>query len=259
MAVYNELGLAPTLNKYGIMTKFNMGITRAFLNDIEGKDVLEIGPAYGRNVSTILNKCKSYTVIDLDSGHLGAINNQTDDYNVNKLTMIHGKFPNVYLNDNSYDIILIERVLHFFTPDEIDNVFEKLYNILRINGVCYILTAQSSGKLIVGTCLYNIQNYLGYEYPGYINLKLLRYLFHDRWIHNIIVYLFEKSEDRRNNQLKILGRMPDTIFFMNEHELYEMLIKHKFYIMSIGREHYSLPNETELFNTWDTIAIAVKQ
>ncbi|CAH6419060.1 Methyltransferase [uncultured virus] len=268
--VYNDLGLAKTLNGYGIMTKFNMVLTQAFLNNIQDKDILEIGPAFGRNVREILRKCKSYTAIDLDSRHLDYLRSHACNpseldsnqdpkgsqvCNISKLTTICGKFPNVDLDDASFDVILIERVLHFFTPYEIDLVLATLYRILRPGGTCYILTSQPDNKLLVGRWTYNLQRWLRFSHPGFLNLAILKYLFHERWIHRLLLRFFEPSDDRRRNQLELLGRVPDTIYFMSEYDLFKLLRKHKFSILSIGREHYPLPSDTELCDTWDTVAV----
>lgn len=254
---FNNLGVINTLNGYGIMTEFNMSITRAFLNDIENKDVLEIGPAFGRNTKEILKKCKSYTVIDLDQRHLDYIRNQ--GHNESKLITICGKFPYINnLNDNSFDAILIERVIHFTIPSEINELINSLYRILKPGGKCYILTSSPDNKLYVAKYTYNIQKWLKIPHPGYINLQLLKYIFDDRWIHKLILKLLEPNLIRRNHQLNMLKNMPDNIYLLTESDLYDLLKQHKFNILSIGREHHPIITDLKFSNTYDTIAIVEK-
>jgi len=144
-------GRVRTLNKKGSMFQVKDVASESFLGSIQGKKVLEIGAAYGNILLRSLNLgFKDYVVNDLDPRHLfiaaarvkGQIDNKSVDSNiVDHITFVDCEFGSVCnFQSNSFDSILIARVLHFFTPETISAAISDLYRILNSGGKVYAIS-----------------------------------------------------------------------------------------------------------------------
>jgi len=142
-----------TLNKMGAMANFSDEITESFLNQpnfLNGTH-LEVGSAYGNIAIKALQKgCKKYIANDIDLRHLKILAKRTKEIDPNllkSLELIHGKYPNeVKIKENTIDSILISRVLHYLSPDDIiktANIFSK---ILKPNGKIYVICVTPYNK-----------------------------------------------------------------------------------------------------------------
>jgi ubiquinone/menaquinone biosynthesis C-methylase UbiE len=124
-------GRTPTLNNMGAMTATIDQIAREFLNYLkqphqQNYQVLEIGASYG---AVALEAIKldniHYIANDLDLRHLEILECLAKSEEIEnleqKLELKPGKFPEqTDFAGNSFDAILVERVLHFFSPEKND-------------------------------------------------------------------------------------------------------------------------------------------
>lgn len=167
----------PTLNNYGYMfTKFDP-LTKLLLKKIQQDpniSIFEVGGAYGNVAEAALELgIKRYDLNDIELRHLQAFANKLQKegkhHFFSSLSLIPGRCPDeVKIASNSYDAILVNKVLHFFTPDTIDSFILWLRNGLKANGKVYILTISPFYKghesLLKS---YNEKQALKERFPGY--------------------------------------------------------------------------------------------
>jgi ubiquinone/menaquinone biosynthesis C-methylase UbiE len=135
-------GLIPTLNKMGYMTQFVDEYSQRFIDDAEHAKapLLEIGAAYGIATLEALRKGAKVISNDLDEKHLKILEEICPSNIRQNLTLLPGKFPEeIDIQDNSISSILMCRVIHFFTPDEIALTFKKSFDMLVPGGKLYIV------------------------------------------------------------------------------------------------------------------------
>ena len=136
-------GRVQTLNDMGAMSPRLDKISEEFVYFAAkpGVKVLEIGAGYGLACMEALKiGAQDYTVNDLDLRHLKILALQIKELDKNYLSKIHllsGEFPGTLEFTSSYDAILIARVLHFMSPEEVSRTLEQAYKILRPGGRIY--------------------------------------------------------------------------------------------------------------------------
>lgn len=166
-----------TLNQHGFMfTKFDP-IALRFLESIEARKeqtVFEVGGAYGNVAQAALESgiC-AYYLNDREETHLKLFIQQLErnqkTHLFEALHLIAGCCPEeVKLKHESFDAILVNKVLHFCTPENIDAFVQWLYNGLKNGGKVYILTISPFRKghesLLED---YEKRKYEGAPFPGY--------------------------------------------------------------------------------------------
>ncbi len=142
----DEDGRIPTLNKMGAMSAQLDDISSEFIEHakLPGAKVLEIGAAYGRACCAALKAgAMDYAANDMNLQHLQILARNVKKQNpkdLKKLNLKHGAFPTeVPLKKNSYDAILIARVIHFMNPKEVAETLKAAYNALKPGGKIYAL------------------------------------------------------------------------------------------------------------------------
>lgn len=135
-------GLIPTLNKMGYMTQFLDEYSLKFIDHPNSADkpLLEIGAAFG--VATLEALKRGATVIanDLDQEHLKILQNLCPEQYKCNLMLAPGKFPDeIDVENDSVSAILICRVIHFFSPEEIKVAFKKLFDLLKKGGRLFLV------------------------------------------------------------------------------------------------------------------------
>lgn len=139
----------PTMNHFGYMfTKFDPIVDR-WLESIRknpGQVLFEVGGAYGNVAKAALEKgIQKYYLNDCEEKHLKIFVQQLKEdkkeHLFSSLELVVGRCPDdVRLRDNSLDAILVNKVLHFFTPDNIDSFVEWMRRGLKIGGLAYVFT-----------------------------------------------------------------------------------------------------------------------
>ncbi len=146
-------GRIETLNNEGGMAPSATGAEKWLLNDLKLQDtanlrILEIGPAFGRlGIELYLQNFKGeYVAIDLSQEHLNHLQSALDRFPSakNRINTKKGRFPqdSNQFKGESFDIIVITHVFHFFEPSEFHLALKEIHRLLTPNGKIY-LTAKT--------------------------------------------------------------------------------------------------------------------
>lgn len=167
----------PTMNRFGYMfTKFDPIVDKWLESLTKNPDqvLFEVGGAYGNVANASLEKgIKKYYLNDYEEKHLKIFAKQLKDnkkeHLFSSLELISGRCPDdVKLRDNCLDAILVNKVLHFFTPDNIDSFVEWIKKGLKIGGLVYIFTVSPFYKgheeILIG---YEERKKEGIRFPGW--------------------------------------------------------------------------------------------
>jgi ubiquinone/menaquinone biosynthesis C-methylase UbiE len=169
----------PTLNQYGYMfTKFDP-VTERFLQLIEEKPeqaFFEVGGAYGNVAQAALEKgIDSYYLNDCEERHLKSfvkkLKDEGREHLFHGLRLIHSRCPDFAIASNSFDAILVNKVLHFFTPDTIDVFVHWLHQILKPGGRVFVMTVSpffAGNEEFLDD--YQKKKQKGVRFPGYRSL-----------------------------------------------------------------------------------------
>jgi len=209
----------PTMNRHGYMfTKFDP-VTNRWLESIrKNRDqvLFEVGGAYGNVATAALEKgVKKYYLNDFEEKHLKIFARQLKqnkkEHLFSSVELIVGRCPDeVMLKDNCLDAILANKVLLFFTPDNIDFFVAWMRNGLKIGGCVYIFTINPFYKgheeILTG---YEKRKKDGVRFPGWC-------------------YSCEKMDVSKvyNPQVR-----PETILYMEMSTLKELFQRHGFQIV----------------------------
>ena len=133
----------PTLNKTGFMKTELDVFSQKFIHFTltSKKPVLEIGAAYG--IATLQALKNNVTIIanDIEEKHLIALLQKTPKSQLKNLYIKPGHFPaNLEFEENSLGAVLICRVAHFFTGEEMDEGFKKIYKWLAPKGKIFFIS-----------------------------------------------------------------------------------------------------------------------
>lgn len=141
-------GRIETLNNEGGMAPSATGAEIWLLKDLQSSNkdlrVLEIGPAFGRLAIELFSQGFQghYTALDLSNDHLQHMHHALAKFPnaQGKTADIIGRFPQATasLPDNSYDVIVVTHVFHFFKPEDFDKSTAELHRLLTPGGKIYI-------------------------------------------------------------------------------------------------------------------------
>jgi 2-polyprenyl-3-methyl-5-hydroxy-6-metoxy-1,4-benzoquinol methylase len=166
-----------TLNNFGANYCFTTELTEAFLNECQNAPeplhVLEIGAAYGIKSSQIVQTPASFVINDIEPKHLEIIQDNfkvliSKNSNFSKPQFCPGSYLKTSLSDlgdKKFDAILIESVIHFYTPEQTVQMIEKLYNDLNEGGKVFIMVSSPFLRYIHE--VYATRKEKGEEWPGY--------------------------------------------------------------------------------------------
>lgn len=145
-------GRVQTLNKKGAVTARFDYIEREFLKFGKGKEVLEIGGCYGDVMLHALKQSTStkYILSDLDKRHLFIAAKKLAEKiqknwlkldSVNQVKFVHADITNAdhVKNFGQYEAILVARVLHFFTPEQLELTVKHLFLLLKPGGRVFVI------------------------------------------------------------------------------------------------------------------------
>lgn len=216
-------GKIPTLNKTGLMTHDRDPFSEAFIEYASTCEhpVLEIGSAYGISTLPTLEKGATVVANDIEPRHLYILRNQTPENLRSQLYLNPTEFPrDSEFPPNSFDAILICRVAHLLTPEQMEQGLDKIYTWLRPGGRIYItsMTPFHHGlKEFLPTYEERIEE--GEDWPGVITN------FHDYFP-------------------KIKEWSPEYAHVMDERPLLKALEKRGFEIVESKYYDYDRPNKS---------------
>ncbi|WP_417905390.1 class I SAM-dependent methyltransferase [Candidatus Tisiphia endosymbiont of Micropterix aruncella] len=226
-------GRIQTLNKKGAMSPRLDEVTKKFIEFSKNRTVLEIGGAYGKAMIETLKK--QYNVIyhlnDLDERHLfiAAYNIETLKLNqstLDKIKFISGDITSTFKTGDKYDAILIARVLHFFSLEQLDNAVANIFSLLKDRGRVYVLAVTPYVKGFESFIPEYEKRVLNKEsFPGYVqSLK--------DWVNSPVT------------DSKQLASISDGSFmFMDQNVLTSIFKKHNFRIIEceeVGLKYKSI-------------------
>ena len=129
----------PTLNRTGYMKLALDEYSKAFIDRASSKGTLalEIGCAYGFVVQQLLAAGGKVVACDLSEEHLTYVAKHVAASAVDRLFLKQGRLPEVDFPTESFGSILISRVLHFLTPEEVEQSLVKIFSWLKPGGKFY--------------------------------------------------------------------------------------------------------------------------
>jgi len=134
----------PTANKMGYMVSQADRCIEQFITFCTQakKPVLDIGAAFGIATHRALEAGAQVTAVDLSTYHLDCLVNATPIPCRSRLQTIQGHLPDsLDFPENSFDAILVSRVLHFLSPDQIKRSIDLLEKWLNCGGRLFISVA----------------------------------------------------------------------------------------------------------------------
>ncbi|MBM3468752.1 MAG: class I SAM-dependent methyltransferase [Alphaproteobacteria bacterium] len=162
----------PTLNSFGNMFFNSNPALAAFLKHVARTNgyFADIGAAYGHASLEALKKKGKVLAIDLDQRHLEKLEKDCPLPHKARLERQCGHFPNeITLPLETFDGILLSRVLIFLTHKEISSALSKIYASLKSGGYVYIVSPSPFKKKWVPLRpLYEEQKLKGSPWPGTI-------------------------------------------------------------------------------------------
>ncbi|MBP9722625.1 MAG: class I SAM-dependent methyltransferase [Gammaproteobacteria bacterium] len=137
-------GFVATLNKQGYMAvnldKFSEAFVSMPKNTANQVKLLEIGAAYGAASLRALENGAIVFANDIEIKHLAILSKKASAHTRDQLTLVAGKFPDeLKFPENYFDAILISRVMHFFTGEDIIKSLKILRDWIKPGGKIYIV------------------------------------------------------------------------------------------------------------------------
>lgn len=175
-------GRYQTFNKRGAATPETNTILDDFITDVahDKKRVLQLEGAFGHvTLRAIEAGVHDFIVTDSDPRHLAVIARRLSTIlldNQKALKLFHGTFPRDFksFDSNTFDTILLNRVIHFMTPQETTTTLKEVFRLLKPGGKVFIVAITPYVKRFETFIpLYKKRLLLKYDHPGYV--KNLRY------------------------------------------------------------------------------------
>ncbi|MCX7342928.1 MAG: class I SAM-dependent methyltransferase [Proteobacteria bacterium] len=175
-------GRVQTLNKKGAVTARFAYIEREFLKFGKGKEILEIGGCYGDVMLHALKQSTTtqYVLSDLDRRHLFIAakklaekiqKNWLKSDSVNQVKFVEADITNAdhVKNFEQYEAILIARVLHFCTPEQLELTVKHLFLLLKPGGRVFVIAITPYVKRFQKFIPeYERRVKAGEKYPGFV-------------------------------------------------------------------------------------------
>jgi ubiquinone/menaquinone biosynthesis C-methylase UbiE len=164
------------MNGYGLATSIFDPFTKKFIEFskslTEEGHVLEIGAAYGAVSQNILaeNDEVSLTINDMEPKHLSIFLKNLKTFRPG-ITVKAGIFPEqLDFKENSFDAILMARMLQYVAPKKLPEVVKKIHFWLKPNGKIYVVCKTPYIQLLSDFIpIYESRKACGKDFPGLIN------------------------------------------------------------------------------------------
>lgn len=144
-------------------------IFEAFYKFKNLKSVLDLGCGPGANIVTIRKKFPDIELIgvDINSEAIRVGQAYFASKEENKVKLIKGKADAVPLYDKSVDVVLIDALLMFITPNLIDNVITETVRLAKKGIVIndYHLAGIKDGKFFGGRWIYDVESLIRRKLP----------------------------------------------------------------------------------------------
>ncbi|MBM7074628.1 class I SAM-dependent methyltransferase [Shewanella sp. 202IG2-18] len=129
----------PTLNKQGYAAPHLDPFSIKFTEYADGQ-FLEIGAAFGYATMKALENGAKVIANDMDIRHLEHLEDAASKLGYSELETLAAEFPHeMSFTAKSFRKILISRVLHFFSGEQIKASLQQIYDWLEPNGELYVV------------------------------------------------------------------------------------------------------------------------
>ena len=195
-------GRIRTLNNMGYATPQVLGFSAEFVEYAShcDKPVLDGGAAYGATTIAALKKGATVIANEMDQKFLDSIvkNKELTDEDRKHLYLKFGKLPEgVDFPENSLAGVHMSRVTHFFHPEEIEELFSKIYKWLAPKGRFYVMTASP----------------YHYAMPNFEETYEKRYRAGEEWPGVITDFQFIIGNEPKDNSPKYHHAMDPRVLF----------------------------------------------
>lgn len=173
-------GRAPTTNAMGYIFYELTPVAKEFISQEAktGKSLFEVGCGFSNiPIAALKQEVTTYIASDLAEEHLALLVRRiqeifgTDTHQkLSRLKFLQAKAPQELPTYNQeFDAIIIDKVLHFLTPEEIDAVIIWLQTSLKSRGKIYINLTSPNNRLYTdkARAIYQEKSRKGLAYPGY--------------------------------------------------------------------------------------------
>ena len=161
-----------TLNNYSYMKLKPDIFSQKFIDYKTKLPMLEIGTAYGYTTRAALLNGATIIANDLDHRHLAILYQQTPKELLNHLYLKPGAFPEeVNFPTGSLGAVLMCRVAHFFSPEQLVSGLNKISNWLIPGGKLFFVSITPTHRLLNDEFMpiYKQRLEMGEKWPGIIN------------------------------------------------------------------------------------------
>ncbi|MCX7338231.1 MAG: class I SAM-dependent methyltransferase [Alphaproteobacteria bacterium] len=216
-------GKIPTLNQTGFMTPDRDTLSDDFIRyaaelGSQGVPVVDIGSAYGVIALPALEQGAVVIANDLDERHLLILRERVPKKYWDHLYLNSGALQTLDFPEQSIGAVLLRRVVHFFTPEELETSIDKIYTWLKPGGRVFIITMS----------------------PFHYSLKNFAPLYEKRWAEGSAWP--GEIFDMKSYVPNLAKDIPDYLHVMDERPFKKALEKRGFIIEKAYLYGYSRPN-----------------
>ena len=164
-------GLVPTMNNTGWMTVTLDDVSTEFTRYAGSmtEEALDIGCAYGIATLAALERGARICACDMDSGHLGILEQRVDQEMQHRLRCVLGAMPDIDFDEDSFGAVLASRVLHFLNGDQVEQTLRKMHGWLMPGGRVYLVAdSPYTGPWRTLSADYERRKANGEPWPGFV-------------------------------------------------------------------------------------------
>lgn len=219
MPKVDATGKSVTMNNFGFMFAPTDPLVQNFIKEASTSksgdfEVLEVGCAYGNVALEVVRKgCTGYIASDISIDHLRVLGREltdkkTEDF-AKHIRLLHAQFPEqINLPDESIQYALMNKVLHFLKPSELDAAFAKMSAMTKKGGKWFVMTVMPECKDYKKFApVYFARKALGIKYPGFC----------------------QNAKDYSSNR-DITDQLPQTMLFLTKEEVVSLFTNNGFVI-----------------------------
>jgi len=102
------------------------------------RTLLDLGCGDGRDTTYFSKHGLKVTALDFSEGGINKLNNKIQQENIKNITPFRCDIKKLRFEEKSFDVIYAHLSLHYFDDKTTTQIFNKLYEILKPNGLIFI-------------------------------------------------------------------------------------------------------------------------
>jgi SAM-dependent methyltransferase len=210
----SRLSMPDPFSEYLVRTLNHMGVVSTYVDQYAEQficyasqqqgPVLDIGAAYGTVSIAALKAGATVIANDIELQHLQILYNRTPEECRSRLTLLHGKFPNVLTTPHlNLSGCFISRTLGHLKRSELQDGFKLIFSSLKENAKFFIITGTPYTNTFKNIIPVYEQRILANEqWPGYFtSLKQFVEVQHAAYVPDTINFLDETVLRRELGQI----------------------------------------------------------